>query len=96
VTLPILLGTERPFPGYTIAGMPEQEPTEPQERPESEPPIDERRNSGCFGLPTMLAIAVVIAAGTAANSLIAVVYAVVGLIVLYLAIGLAMTIAKRD
>ncbi|MEA2215035.1 MAG: hypothetical protein QOK19_596, partial [Solirubrobacteraceae bacterium] len=35
-------------------------------------------------------------AGTAANSLIAVVYAVVGLIVLYLAIGLAMTIAKRD
>jgi hypothetical protein len=72
-----------------------EEPTLPEERPESESPVDERSGSAWFGLPAMLAYAVIIAALTTATSLIAVVYAVVGVLVLLLAIGLAMTIAKR-
>lgn len=76
--------------------MADEDPTELPERPESDPPVDERRHSAWFGLPAMLAIAVVIAAGTATNSLTTLLFAVVGVIVLFLAIGLAMTIAKRE
>jgi predicted phage tail protein len=76
--------------------MAEEDPTLPQERPESEPLVDERAGSGCFGLPVMLAGAVIIAALTTATSLIAVIYAAGGVLVLSLAIGLAMTIAKRS
>lgn len=73
-----------------------EEPTPPEERPESEPLVDERAGSAWFGLPAMLAYAIIIAALTTATSLIAVVYAVGGVIVLFLAIGLAMTVAKRS
>ena len=44
----------------------------------------------------MLAIAVVIAAYTATNSIVGVALAVAGVVILFLAIGLAMTIAKRE
>jgi hypothetical protein len=71
------------------------EPLLSEERPESEPLVDERSGSVWFGLPAMLAYAVIIAALTTATSLIAVVYAVGGVIVLFLAIGLAMTVAKK-
>jgi hypothetical protein len=76
--------------------MAEEDPTLPQERPESEPLIDERAGSEWFGLPAMLAYAVIMAALTTATSLIKVLYAVGGVLVLFLAIGLAMTIAKRS
>jgi hypothetical protein len=58
--------------------------------------MDERRGSGWFGLPMMLAVAVVIAAYTATNSFLGLILAVGGVIILFLAIGLAMTIAKRS
>ncbi|MGO9489550.1 MAG: hypothetical protein ACLQBB_11040 [Solirubrobacteraceae bacterium] len=76
--------------------MDDRNPAPLEDRPESEPPVDERRFSGCFGVPAMLAVAVVIAAATLTNSLIGVVYAIAGVLALFLAIGLAMTIAKRE
>ena len=58
--------------------------------------MDDRRGSAWFGLPAMLAIAVVIAAYTVTNSLTGLLIAVAGVLVLFLAIGLAMTIANRE
>jgi hypothetical protein len=58
--------------------------------------MEERPGSGWFGLPAMLAVAVVVAAFTATDSILTVILAVLGVLVLFLAIGLAMTIAKRD
>jgi len=58
--------------------------------------MEERPGSGLFGLPAMLALAVVIAAYTVTNSFLGVILAVGGVIALFLAIGLAMTIAKRS
>jgi hypothetical protein len=58
--------------------------------------MEERPGSGWFGLPAMLALAVVIAAYTVTNSFLGVILAVGGVIALFLAIGLAMTIAKRS
>jgi hypothetical protein len=62
----------------------------------SEYPPDDRVGSAWFGLPSMLAVTVVIAAATTSDGLIGLLYAVIGVLVLFLAIGLAMTIAKRS
>lgn len=67
-----------------------------EDRPESEPLLDERAGSAWFGLPAMLAYAVIAAALTTATSLTKLIYAAGGVIVLFLAIGLAMTIAKKE
>jgi hypothetical protein len=70
----------------------------PGERPASEYPPDERRGSELFGLPAMiflLAIAAVVK-GLFTSSLG---FTIVGLVAAFgvlLAIGLAMTIAKRE
>ena len=58
--------------------------------------MEERPGSFWFGLPMMLALAVVYAAYTVTNSFLGVILAVAGVIALFLAIGLAMTIAKRS
>jgi hypothetical protein len=73
----------------------EEEPT-PSERPESERPEDERRGTAWFGLPTLIAILVVAAATSAVTGPGGVLLAVAGVVILFLVIGLAMTIAKRD
>ena len=62
----------------------------------SEYPPDDRWGSAFFGLPAMLAFAVVVAAATTSDGFTGAVYAIVGVLVLFLAIGLAMTIAKRS
>jgi hypothetical protein len=58
--------------------------------------MEERAGSFWFGLPMMLAVAVVIAAYTVTNSFLGVIIAAAGVLALFLAIGLAMTIAKRS
>jgi len=58
--------------------------------------MEERPGSAWFGLPAMLAVAVLIAVFSATNSILAVVLSILGVIILLLAIGFAMTIAKRS
>jgi len=58
--------------------------------------MEERPGSAWFGLPMMLAVAVVVAAYTVTDSFTGLLIAVGGVIALFLAIGLAMTIAKRS
>jgi hypothetical protein len=55
----------------------------------------EEPGSAWLGLPAMIALLVVIAAYTATNSLLGILLAVVGVVVLFLVIGFAITIAKR-
>jgi threonine/homoserine/homoserine lactone efflux protein len=76
--------------------MADEDPTEPQERPESEPPVDERHGSALFGVPAMIAILVVAAAASISHSVFGAILAAGGVLLLFLAIGLAMTIAKRE
>jgi branched-subunit amino acid transport protein len=57
--------------------------------------VEERRWSWLFGVPAMLAVAVVIAAIKLTHSILAVIVGGVGVLVLFLAIGMAMAIAKR-
>jgi hypothetical protein len=52
--------------------------------------------SGWFGIPAMLAYVIVFAVITTATSVITAILAAVGIVLLFLAIGLAMTIAKRS
>ncbi|HEY0523864.1 MAG TPA: hypothetical protein VGD08_10770 [Stellaceae bacterium] len=72
--------------------------SEPEERPESEPPIEERRFVEFFGLPAMIllfALAAVIK-GIVDQQIG---FTIVGAVVaagIFAAIGLAMTIAKRQ
>jgi hypothetical protein len=90
-----------PAPGASPFGSDQealQDPTDLGERVESEPAVEERRGTELFGLPMMLLI----------FALIAVVkglitgnkgFTIVGAVVaggIFLAIGLAMTIAKRE
>ena len=57
--------------------------------------MDERPGTVWFGLPAMLAYAIVIAAIFEATSLFTAIIVVAGIVLLFLVIGLAMTIAKR-
>ena len=58
--------------------------------------MQERPGSAWFGLPAMLALAVVIAAFTVTKSILALLLAAAGVLLLFIAIGLAMMIAKRE
>ena len=58
--------------------------------------MDQRPGSAWFGLPAMFAYFIAAAVLFKATSLLTVVIAVVGVFVIFLAIGLAMTIAKRS
>jgi len=58
--------------------------------------VYERPGSAWFGLPAMLGVAVVIAAATALHGILGAILAIGGVVVLFLVIGLAMTIAKRS
>jgi hypothetical protein len=81
-------GTEEP-PAY-------EDPTDLGERVESECPPEERPGPAWLGVPGMVGLLVILAAWSISHSLFGVLLAVVGLVVLFLAIGLAMTIAKRE
>ncbi len=80
------------------AGPPEEDPTELPERPESEQMPEERRYTELFGLPAMILIVALIAVGKGiADQQLG--FAIVGAAVavgILLAIGLAMTIAKKE
>jgi hypothetical protein len=100
---------DRPQPGPFGEQPPAGEPTRggsapdepvpgalaPGERPASEYPPDERRGSGLFGLPAIIAILVVGAATKTVTGPGGFVLAAAGILILFLVIGLAMTIAKR-
>jgi predicted permease len=58
--------------------------------------MEERPGSAWFGLPAMFAYAIAAALIWKAASLVVAIIAVVGVFVIFLAIGLAMTIAKRS
>ena len=58
--------------------------------------MEERPGSAWLGLPAMFVYAIVIALIWKAATLSTAILAAVGLFVLFLAIGLAMTIAKRS
>ena len=73
-----------------------EDPTDLGERVESERPPEERPGPAWLGLPGMVGLLVVIAAWSVSHSIVGVLLAVGGLILLFLAIGLAMTIAKRE
>lgn len=73
-----------------------EDPTDIGERVESERPPEERPGPAWLGVPGMIGLLVVAAAYSISHSLYGVVLAVVGLVLLYLAIGLAMTIAKKE
>jgi hypothetical protein len=82
-------GTEEPEPSF-------EDPTDLGERVESERPPEERPGPVWLGIPGMVGLGVVVAAWSVSHSLFGVLLAVVGLVLLFLAIGLAMTIAKRE
>jgi hypothetical protein len=70
----------------------------PSERPESEPPAEERPYTELFGLPSMLLIFALVALvkGILTQSLGFAIVGAVATVGVLLAIGLAMTIAKRS
>ncbi|MBA3808597.1 MAG: hypothetical protein H0X28_09430 [Solirubrobacterales bacterium] len=57
--------------------------------------MEERPGSAWFGLPAMLAVATFVAAITAVEGLGGLIVAIVAVPVLFLVIGLAMTLADR-
>ena len=69
---------------------------EPEERPESERPPEDSAGLSLLGIPGMVGLLVVVAAWSISHSLLGVLLAVAGVVLLLLAIGLAMTIAKRS
>jgi hypothetical protein len=78
--------------------MADEEQTELQERPESEPPVEERPYTQLFGLPAMILLFALIAVikGIVTENLG---FTIVGAVVaggVFVVIGLAMTIAKRQ
>lgn len=83
-----------PFGSQEPAGP--EDPTELGERVESEPLPDERPGSAWFGVPAMVGLLVIVAAWSISHSIFGVLLAVAGLVLLFLTIGLAMTIAKRE
>ena len=58
-------------------------------------PMEERRGSAWFGLPAMLGVAVVVAVLSAVEGLGGLIIAAVAVLVLFLVIGLAMTLADK-
>lgn len=89
-------GNAGPSPFGTEERPPFEEPTDLGERVESERPPDDRTGSAWLGVPAMVGLLVIAAAYSVSHSLFGVLLAVAGLVVLFLAIGLAMTIAKRE
>jgi hypothetical protein len=88
-----------PAPGANPFGSGEegvQDPTDLGERAESERPPAERPGPAWLGVPGMVGLLVVIAAWSVSHSVVGVLLAVGGLILLFLTIGLAMTVAKRE
>jgi hypothetical protein len=73
-----------------------EDPTDLGERVESERPPEERPGPAWLGVPGIVGLGVVAAAWSVSHSLFGVLLAVAGLVLLVLAIGLAMTIAKRE
>jgi predicted permease len=68
------------------------------ERPESERPEDERRGSELFGLPAMIFLLAVVAVvkGMVTGNLGFTIVGLVAAVGVLFAIGLAMTLAKRE
>jgi hypothetical protein len=58
--------------------------------------MEQRPGSAWFGLPAMFAYVIILAVLAEATSLTTLVIAVAGIVAIFLAIGLAMTIAKRS
>jgi hypothetical protein len=87
-------GGANPFGSQEPAGL--EDPTDLGERVESERPPEERPGPAWLGVPGMVGLLVIIAAWSISHSLFGVLLAVGGLVVLFLVIGLAMTIAKRE
>jgi hypothetical protein len=58
--------------------------------------MEERPGSAWFGLPAMFAYVIVLAVVFEATSLKTLLIGVAGIFVIFLAIGLAMTVAKRS
>jgi hypothetical protein len=88
-------GASTPFAAEKApAGL--EDPTDLGERVESERPPDEKPGPAWLGVPGMVGLGVVVAAWSISHSLFGVLLAVAGLVLLFLAIGLAMTIAKRE
>jgi hypothetical protein len=73
-----------------------QDPTDLGERVESERPPDERPGPAWLGIPGIVGLLVLVAAWSVSHSVVGVLLAVGGLVLLFLVIGLAMTIAKRE
>ena len=73
-----------------------EDPTDLGERVESERPPEERPGPAWLGVPGMVGLLVVVAAWSVSHSIFGVLLAIVGLVLLFLAIGLAMSIAKRE
>lgn len=85
-----------PFGSGEPAAAALDDPTDLGERVESERPPEEKPGPAWLGIPGMVGLGVVAAAWSISHSLFGVLLAVVGLVLLFLAIGLAMTIAKRE
>ncbi len=73
-----------------------EDPTDLGERVESERPPEERPGPAWLGVPGMVGLLVVVAAWSISHSIFGVLLALGGLVLLFLVIGLAMTIAKRE
>jgi hypothetical protein len=58
--------------------------------------MEERPGSAWFGLPAMFAYVIAAAVLFEATSFVTLIIAVAGIVAIFLAIGLAMTIAKRN
>jgi hypothetical protein len=59
-------------------------------------PEDERQFSGCFGVPAIVSVLVVLAALSVVHGPAGLIAAAIGVLILFLIIGIAMTLAKRQ
>jgi hypothetical protein len=73
-----------------------EDPTDLGERVESERPPGERPGPAWLGVPGLVGLLVLAAAWSISHSIVGVLLAIGGLVLLFLAIGLAMTVAKRE
>jgi hypothetical protein len=56
----------------------------------------EGRGAGCFGLPAMIGVLAFVAVGSAVSGIQGLIASVLAVLVVFLIIGLALTIAKKE
>lgn len=88
--------TESSPPEAILAREMSEETPAQTDRPQELRPEDEKPASMWLGVPGMIALLVLAAAWSVSHSLFGVLLAAAGIVVLFLAIGLAMTVAKRE